>query len=621
MKRKRLGEVLCERGHLSPADLQKALQDQQGKFVHLGELLMMRGLVSKHDLTAALSEVSAVPYLDCTKLEVKLPVLKLIPGELATKCVALPVAVDGTTLTVVMTEPQNVQLIDELRFKTGLKILPRFGFRGEVKAAIEKLYSGWEASAGKVQVADDTTGMEFISVSTQQRNVEAMREMQAELQQKEKTTPAVQLVASIIKTAAAKGASDIHIEPHQDETAVRFRIDGILRDFQKIPRALQNTVASRVKIVSDMDISERRAPQDGRFLVRINGRRIDLRVSTLPTQYGEKVVMRLLEGDSPTKDLATLGFPPEIGSELSRILQLPQGMILVTGPTGSGKSTTLYSALNAIRRPSINITTVEDPVEYVVAGLNQVQVNVKAGLTFSSCLRSVLRQDPDVVMLGEIRDKETAEIAIKAAQTGHLVLSTLHTNDSISAVTRLLDLGIPGFQIASAVTAVLAQRLVRRLCACRISTVPTQEYVDTLLLAGRLEPPKVENRPNGCDVCDSTGYKGRIGIYEMLALNDAIRAAARSGNASDQIRALARQNGMKFMQEYALAHVSEGLTTLSEVQRVVPFENVSTIFCSNCRRELAPAFVFCPYCATKRMGRVSLSPLPDSIVEHEEVNQ
>jgi type IV pilus assembly protein PilB len=621
MKKKRLGEVLCERGQISAADLQTALQDQQGKFIHLGELLMRRGLVSKPDLTAALSEVSSVPYLDCTKLEVGQAILKLIPVALAARCVALPVAVTATTLTIVMTEPQNVELIDELRFKTGLKIVPRFGFQGEVKAAIERLYSGFEVSPDNVQVADDTTGMEFISVSTQERNIEAMREMQAELQQKTKTTPAVHLVASMIKAAAAKGASDIHIEPHQGETAVRFRIDGMLRNYQKIPRALQNTVASRVKIVSDMDISERRTPQDGRFLVRIDGKRIDLRVSTLPTQYGEKVVMRLLEGDTPMKDLATLGFPAEIATTLSRLLQLPQGMILVTGPTGSGKSTTLYSALNAIRRPSINITTVEDPVEYVLAGLNQVQVNVKAGLTFSSCLRSVLRQDPDVVMIGEIRDRETADIAIKAAQTGHLVLSTLHTNDSISAVTRLLDLGVPGFQIASAVTAVLAQRLVRRLCHCRSSSPPSQQYRDSLLLAGALEPAKVEVAPSGCEACDSTGYKGRIGIYEMLVLNDAIRAAARNGNRSDEIRSLAQDNGMKFMQEYALAHVSEGLTTLSEVQRVVPFENASAIYCSHCRRELAAAFVFCPYCATKRLGRESLRPLAEPVLEHEAVSQ
>jgi len=608
MKRKRLGEVLYERGHISAVDLKKALEDQQGKFVHLGELLIARGLVKKQDLTAALSEVSTVPYLDCTQLEVPPSILKLVPPTLAKKCLAIPVEVTGNTLTMIMAEPQNIQLIDELQFKSGLKISPRFGFREEVRAAIERLYSGWDAPPDQVQVADDTTGMEFISVSAQQRNVEAMREMQAELQQKTKTTPAVHLVASMIKAAAAKGASDIHIEPHQGETAVRFRVDGMLRDYQKIPRALQNTVASRVKILSDMDISERRTPQDGRFLVSIHGKRIDLRVSTLPTQYGEKVVMRLLEGDSPTKDLSKLGFPMEIQVEIERLLQMPQGMILVTGPTGSGKSTTLYSALNKIRRPSINVTTVEDPVEYVVPGLNQVQVNVKAGLTFASCLRSVLRQDPDVLMVGEIRDKETAEIAIKAAQTGHLVLSTLHTNDSISSVTRLLDLGIPGFQIASAVTAVLAQRLVRRLCRCKITAPATEDYNNSLLQTGAMESATVENKPNGCDECDFTGYRGRIGIYEMLAMNDAIRAAARAGNLGDEIRTLARHNGMKLMQEYALELAASGLTTLAEVQRVVPFEATIAINCSQCSRALAPTFAFCPFCGTKRFGREPIDP-------------
>jgi len=292
-----------------------------------------------------------------------------------------------------MSEPQNLHLLDELRFKTGLKIVPKFGFQSELISALERLYGTPGAPSDAVQVADDTTGMEFISSSSQERNVEAMREMQIELQQKSKTTPAVHLVAMMIKAAVAKKASDIHIEPQQSDTAVRFRVDGILRDYQRIPRVLQNTVASRVKILSDMNIAERRAPQDGRFLVKISGRRVDLRVSTLPTQYGEKVVMRLLEGESPLKDFAELGLPKEISEALSDILRLPQGLLLVTGPTGSGKSTTLYSCLNKIRRPAVNIVTVEDPVEYVIPGLNQVQVNVKAGLTFASSLRSVLRQD------------------------------------------------------------------------------------------------------------------------------------------------------------------------------------------------------------------------------------
>lgn len=600
MKRKRLGEVLCERGQISAADLKKALQEQQGKMIHLGELLLQRKLVSKTELASALGEVSAVPYLDCQNLQPPTDVLKLIPVALAKRCRAIPIAADEKTVTVVMVEPQNLQVVDELRFKTGLKIVPRFGFQGEVLAAIDRLYGTQEGAHEDVQVADDTTGMEFISSSSQERNVEAMREMQLELRQKSKTTPAVHLVAAMIKAAVTRKASDIHIEPQQGETSVRFRVDGILRDYQRIPRALQNTVASRVKILSDMDIAERRNPQDGRFVVKIGGRRVDMRVSTLPTQYGEKVVMRLLDGESPMKDFAELGIPPEIAQALTEVVHLPQGMLLVTGPTGSGKSTTLYSCLHLIRRPAINIVTVEDPVEYMVPGLNQVQVNTKAGLTFANCLRSVLRQDPDVVMIGEIRDAETAEIAIKAAQTGHFVLSTLHTNDSISAVTRLLDLGVPAYQIGSALSAVIAQRLVRRLCDCHYSSAPSEEHINAVMSAGMMAPPELQNTASGCEACDFTGYRGRIGIYEMLRVNDALRQATRSGDHNDQMRIVARQNGMKFMPEYALDLVRKGVTTFEEVHRVIAFEKASSEACSSCARELSPSFAFCPFCGAKR---------------------
>ena len=600
MKKKRLGEVLYERGQISGADLKKALLDQQGRVIHLGELLLERKLVAKHELLAAITEVAGVPYQDCSKIDPPAEVLRVIPVSVARRDLAVPVRFDGKSLVVAMAKPQNVQILDELQFKTGLKIVPRFAFQEEIAAAIERLYPAPAATAETIQVADDLTGMEFISSSSQQRNVEAMREMQQELQQKSRTTPAVHLVAHVIRAAAAKLASDIHIEPQAGETSVRFRIDGILREFQRVPRALQHQVVSRLKILSDMNIAERRNPQDGRFVVKINARRLDLRVSTLPTQYGEKVVLRLLETSAPSQDLKALGIPAEIAGALHELLRLPQGMLLVTGPTGSGKSTTLYAALQLIRQPSINIVTVEDPIEYTLPGLNQVQVNVKAGLTFASTLRSVLRQDPDVVMVGEIRDQETAEIAIKAAQTGHLVLSTLHTNDSISAVTRLLDIGIPGFQIGAAVTAILAQRLVRRLCQCHYSSSPpSQEYINTVMAAGMMEPPELHNVPNGCEACDSTGYRGRVGVYELLRFNDALRQAARSGNRNDEMRTLARHNGIKFMQEYALDLVHDGVTTLEEVQRVVTLSQHNSVICSTCGRDLAAGFVFCPYCGTK----------------------
>jgi type IV pilus assembly protein PilB len=601
MKKKRLGEILYERGHISAADLKQALQEQ-GKIIRLGELLLQRKLVSKKELAAALWEVSGIEHVDCQELNPPTEILRLIPPALAKRCRAIPIEANVKTVTVVMAEPQNLQLLDELRFKTGLKIVPKFGFQDELLAALERFYGTSEAPPEAVQVADDTTGMEFISSSSQERNVEAMREMQVELKHKSKTTPAVHLVAMMIKAAVAKGASDIHIEPQQNDTAVRFRVDGILRDYQRIPRILQNTVASRVKILSDMDIAERRNPQDGRFLVKIAGRRVDLRVSTLPTQYGEKVVMRLLEGESPLKDFAALGLPKEIADALSATVRLPQGMLLVTGPTGSGKSTTLYACLHLIRRPAVNIVTVEDPVEYVLPGLNQVQVNVKAGLTFASCLRSVLRQDPDVVMLGEIRDMETAEIAVKAAQTGHFVLSTLHTNDCISAVTRLIDLGVPGYQIGSALSAIIGQRLIRRLCTCHFSSAPTKEYIQTARAAGLTEPLEVQKVAKGCEACDFTGYRGRIGIYEMLSFNDALRQSVRAGNHNDEMRILARQNGIKFMQDYALDLVREGLTTIEEVQRVVAFGQASAEACKSCARELSPNFAFCPFCGFNRLG-------------------
>jgi type IV pilus assembly protein PilB len=530
---------------------------------------------------------------------------------MARRCNALPLQIQDSFLVVVMAEPQNLHTLDELSFKSGKKIIPRLGFRSEIALAIDRHYglsSSDEAGALTPLAASlEDQGMEFISFSDQQRNIDAMREMEAELLLKSKTTPAVQIVASMIRIAAAKKASDIHIEPQPNETSIRVRVDGTLREYQRIPRALQNSVASRIKILSDMDIAERRAPQDGRFLVKIAGRRLDLRVSTLPTQYGEKVVMRLLETDAPMQDFSALGFPDWISSRLTHMLSLPQGMILVTGPTGSGKSTTLYSCLNLVRKPSVNIITVEDPVEYAIAGLNQVQVNSKAGLTFSTCLRSILRQDPNIIMIGEIRDKETAEIALKAAQTGHLVLSTLHTNDSISAVTRLLDLGIPAFQIAAALTGIIAQRLIRRLCACRKTAPLTPEYNSQILQAGLAAPPSIRYTAGGCEDCDQTGYKGRIGIYEMLVLNDSIRSAIRDGGRTDTIRALAHTGGMRLMHEYALEHVRTGLTTLEEVQRVVPLEQVPPALCASCHGELSPTFLFCPFCGKRRQHRKAVS--------------
>src|SRR5882762_3647463 len=600
MRKKKLGEVLRDRGEITSEDLFVAITEQQGKMMHLGELMLDRGFVEKEALAAALEEISHIPYLDCSEVVPNPEAIKFVQRAAAERYCALPIRVEQGRLVVAMAAPQDLTVLGDLRFTTGLEISPRLSFRSEIKKAIAKYYDGVQAEIQSgVDNQENTVfeEMEFFSTSSRQSNQEAIQEMQADLRQRK--TPAVRLVSEMIQIAMAKHASDIHIEPRAGETAVRIRVDGVLRDLQSIPRALQTSLISRIKILSDMDISERRSPQDGRFMVSVGPRQIDLRVSSLPTQYGEKVVIRLLETSAPLSPFADLGIPDDVAESLTDLLSLPQGMLLVTGPTGSGKSTTLYSSLHKLRKPSVNIVTVEDPVEYVLPGINQSHVNAKAGLTFAGCLRSILRQDPNVIMVGEIRDKETAEIAMKAAQTGHLVLSSLHTNDSVSAIVRLIDLGIPGFLITSSVTGILAQRLVRKLCSCHVVQAATPEFQARMVQAGTLKPPVTMAVSIGCEKCDQTGYKGRIGIYELLRFDDSIRAVIRASGSTDQIRETARSNGMRSMQEDAMEKLRSGSTTLEEILRVVPVESVSHAVCAKCSQHILPAFKFCPYCGTQ----------------------
>jgi len=602
MKKKKLGEVLRDSGKISSGDLQKVVMEQQGKVIHLGELMLERGLVAKEDLGAALEEVSRIPYVDCTSTIPDPGALKLLPRSMAERLCVLPLRTESLRLIVAMAAPQNLTALDELRFKTGWEISPRLSFRSELQQAIDRHYAGeggGSRSYGTVRGTERIKfeEVEFISTSSRQATQEAIQEAQADLRQKK--TPAVRLVSESIQVAMAKRASDIHIEPRASDTVVRMRVDGVLHDHQLLPRSLQNSLISRVKILSDMDISERRAPQDGRFMVSIGAKQLDLRVSTLPTQYGEKIVIRLLETSAPLTSYADLGMPADVSEGLTELLSAPQGMILVTGPTGSGKSTTLYSSLHKLRQSSVNIVTVEDPVEYVLPGINQVHVNTKAGLTFVSCLRSILRQDPNIIMVGEIRDKETAEIVMKASQTGHLVLSTLHTNDSISAIVRLLDLGIPGYLISSSVTGILAQRLVRILCSCRSVQPATTEFQARLVQLGVSKPPINMPVAVGCDKCNQTGYSGRVGIYELLRVDDAVRAVVRSTGNIDQIRDTSRANGMRLMQEDALEKVLTCVTTLEEILRVVPMEAAAYATCAKCNYHVLPTFNFCPSCGTR----------------------
>ena len=605
MRKKRLGEVLVDRKRIPYDVVEKVVQEQEASGAQiglLGELLLERGLVSRDDLVAALEEVTLFRFVDPRFATVEKAVLELIPRPAALRYCVLPLIREGNRIITVMAVPQNLHTINDLSFMTGMDISPRLGFESDIIAAIEKCYAkpaqGVEVEQDQVPFIEqvDVSSMQFFTAGSSEKSKAAIEEFEAEL--RNERTPAVRLVSAILFSAATKKASDIHIEPQGEATTVRIRVDGVLRELTHIPKELQAAVISRIKILSDMDIAERRTPQDGRFLVRISERGLDLRVSTLPTHYGEKVVMRLLDPAATRVAFSALGFSEENSNALHAILAAPQGMLLVTGPTGSGKTTTLYSALNSVRSPTVNIITVEDPIEYKIEDVNQVQVNPKAGLTFATCLRSILRQDPNIIMVGEIRDSETAEIALQSAQTGHFVLSTLHTNDSVSAITRLLDLNIPAFLVASSVSAVIAQRLVRKLCKCRNESVMTSEHASRFLTAGIVEFGNKIYIPDGCALCDNSGFKGRVGIYEVLTLDEQMRAAVRSGMRDEEIRNMARSGGMRLMQEDALEKVKQGITTLEEVLRVVPFENIQAHRCRTCGKALAPTFLFCPYCGT-----------------------
>ncbi len=616
MARKRLGDVLRERKQITVEDLDKVLSEQQESTRLLGELLLEKGLVSKDDLVAALEEAARFRYVDARFATVERAALELIPRAAAEKYTVLPLIREGKRMVTIMAEPQNLRVLDELRFLTGMEIVPRLGFPLEIREAIERCYGDAEKELAdqkaKIPFIEqvDVADMQFVTASSSDRNKAAMEEFETEMRNELRNdrTPAVRLLSSIVAAAAHKKASDIHIEPHSLGTVVRIRVDGVLRDLTHIPAEFTSALVSRIKILSDMDIAERRVPQDGRFLVQIGGKSLDLRISTVPTHEGtEKVAMRLLDPNATKVGFSELGLSDENAALLQGILAMPQGMLLVTGPTGSGKSTTLYSALNVVKSLAVHIITVEDPVEYRIPEINQIQVNVKQGLTFAGCLRSILRQDPNIIMVGEIRDLETAEIAMQAAQTGHLVLSTLHTNDSIAAITRLLDLNVPGFVLASSITGVVAQRLVRKLCECRTQVDISPDYATRLMGAGITDFDNKMYSPAGCSLCDNLGFRGRVGIYEVLMFDEQIRSALRTEFRDDEIRNLARSAGMKLMQEDALEKVKQGITTLEEVLRVVPFEQASIGRCLNCNKGLAPTFLFCPYCGagTRKVATAS----------------
>src|SRR5580704_7225553 len=541
----RLGEILMERGKIEAEDLDRALELQQERGDKLGKILVDMGLIAHRDVLVALSDQLGLPLVTVDGPPPSAPEIESLSHRFLRQCRAYPVALADSTLTVAMADPLDFETIAAIRSFTGFQISIALAAEQEILDAIDRNYSD---AGGHAQA-----GLEGDDVQAS-ADLEHLRDMASE-------APVIRLVNAMIADALEKRASDIHIEPFEKEFRVRFRVDGVLFNQEPPPRELKAAIISRLKLMAKLNIAERRLPQDGRIKIKVLGREVDLRVSTLPTLYGESVVMRLLDRSAGDfYDLRRLGFDTRMLDRMEYFTSLPHGIFLVTGPTGSGKSTTLYSALKRINLPDKKIITIEDPVEYQMDGINQIHVNPQIGLTFASGLRHIVRQDPDVIMVGEIRDRETADIAIRSSLTGHFVFSTLHTNDAPSAISRLTDMGVENYLITSSLVAVLAQRLVRVICEhCKAPDgtriAPDGESVPCF-------------RGRGCENCFGSGYTGRVGIFELMELNDEIRKQIMRGDDALSITFVARRNGMRSLREDGWLKISRGLTTPDEVMRV-----------------------------------------------------
>jgi type IV pilus assembly protein PilB len=552
---KTLGAILVDRGLISADQLVVAEEEQRTSGRSLGRVLVDRGDVTEKELVAALATQIGMPFVDLAESEVDARAATMVPDATLRKHLVLPIGFQDGKLLLAMSDPSNVVAVDDVRTITKMEVKPVVVTKDDVVAAIDKyaaMGEDMEAMAGDLVEEGDEHDLSDLKAVTEE-------------------APIVKFVNLLIAQAVADGASDIHIEPGEKDLRVRYRIDGVLHEVMRSPKSIQAGVISRLKIMADVDIAERRIPQDGRLSVSTNSKSVDLRFSTLPTVYGEKVVMRILDKTSVMLELEDLGFLDHNLKRFEAAYRKPYGTILVTGPTGSGKSTTLYATLNVLNQPGVNIITTEDPVEYRLAGISQVQVNNKVGLTFASALRSILRQDPDIVLVGEMRDRETAQIGIEAALTGHLVLSTLHTNDAPSAVTRLTEMGIEPFLVGSAVDCVLAQRLARRVCTKCVDMVRPEPEV---LKAAGFEDDIVEERPEipravGCSACSNTGYRGRLAVHEVMTVTEEIERLTVARASSEEITRVAVEQGMRPLRADGLAKVLLGRTTIEEVGRVV----------------------------------------------------
>jgi type IV pilus assembly protein PilB len=554
---KQLGDILLEDGLITTDQLSVAVDQHQTLGRSLGRVLVDQGILSETQLVAALAQQIGLRFIDLSDFPVDGSALARIPGSVCRQHMAIPIGFEDGRIVVAMADPANVFAADDIRTISGYEVLPAVATRADVAAAIDRYYradSDLDDLTTALEDADEATGDDL-----------------AGLKEVVEDAPIVKFVNLLITQAIQDRASDIHLEPTEQDLRVRYRIDGVLHEVMRSPKSIQSGVISRLKIMADINIAERRIPQDGRLSVSAHGKKVDLRVATLPTVWGEKVVMRILDNSTARLDLSELGFTQNNYERYSESFGKPYGMILVTGPTGSGKSTTLYATLNILNRPEVNIITVEDPVEYRLPGISQVQTNTKAGLTFASSLRSILRSDPDIVLIGEIRDHETAQIAVEAALTGHLVLSTLHTNNAPSAITRLTEMGIEPFLVGSAVDAVLAQRLARRLCMkCKEAYTPTEETLTAAKVNWDLSTgiPTLY-RPVGCPSCSNTGYKGRMALHEVMMVNEEIERLAVEHAPATEISAAALRSGMVTLRNDGMTKVLNGVTSIDEILRVV----------------------------------------------------
>jgi type IV pilus assembly protein PilB len=597
--KKRFGELLVEAGLLKEEDVPRVLQEQRTKRgERFGETVVRLGLASEVEIARALSDQLGIPFIDLTAMSISQAALQEVPERLAKKHQILPVAVLQKELHLAMADPLKFEALQDVRFTSNCTIVPLLATVTDIKKGIQHHYSR-EKGDTIDDLVKDMAGDLPIELMQDHAEFEGK---EADDRRRSESAPIVRVVNLIVSQAVETGASDIHIEPGKSNLLIRNRVDGLLRQSLEAPKWVQGPVISRIKVMSRMDIAEKRLPQDGRVAIKVGQKMYDLRVSTVPGSHGEKVVIRVLDSSKVTASLESMGLEPSEFQQMQALITRPQGIVLVTGPTGAGKTSTLYGMLNSLHSVERNITTIEDPIEYELAGINQTAVQEKIGLTFGAMLRALLRQDPDVIMLGEMRDAETTNIALQASITGHLVLSTMHTGNAVATVTRLRNIGVPSYVIASAVNGILAQRLVRSICQhCRKPSAPTE--ADVARLGSLTNMAKLESFVgSGCVMCNGSGYKGRTAVFEILTFSPAIRALVSADASELEIRREALAEGMHTLLTAALAKVRAGKTTLSELFRVIELDEVdqgSADECPSCGSVTEPEFVACPVCACR----------------------